>query len=195
MKSLNEIMYYLECPRKYSFYGTSNVEQELSDNDKLKKKVKEGVLKILKENISYDAFIREYSTHEITEVTNVSKLYEIVDTNRAAFTDNTIIKIALRKVDVDTSLYYNMSQVLENDNKELTFNTIILNKTPKFEQFKMQPRTKEQVEEINNQFKSIERIIDIVEKDNLPFIKRPNAITCKGCIFNKECKPICFERE
>ena len=39
MKTLNEIMYYLECPRKYSFINLVGVKEDLSKNSLIKKSV------------------------------------------------------------------------------------------------------------------------------------------------------------
>ena len=200
MKSLNEVMLYLDCPRKYSF-SKVGVVKEASENDKTKSKVKEAVLEFVKSNISLDKFKEiiggETISHGKTTV-KVDAIYSLVEANKDKLNDDSyILTVALKTPTggYEKSLYYNIHQVIDCENKELKFNMIVLNVSPKLEQIILPPRTKEQVDEVNLIVKGVDRLIDMVEKNQLVYIKRPNNITCSSCPYNNECKPLCFTRE
>ena len=195
---LKKIINYLDCPRKYSLeeVGATKI---LSDNTQLKIKVKEAVMKKIKEDISYDKFVEIVGANDITHgktTVNMRKLYLLLEVEADKLKDN-IVTVSLRTPTngYEQSLYYNISQVINYGNKELTFACVILNTTPKVDIIKLPPRTEEQVKEINDLLKSVERAIQAVEKEKLAYIKRPNNITCAACEYNKECKPICFYKE
>ena len=197
---LDEVMMYLDCPRKYSF-SKAGVAKEVSDNEKTKSKVKEAIKQYLTSSISLDKFKEiiggDTITHGKTTV-KVDAIYNLVETNKDKLGDESyILTVALRTPTdgYEKSLYYNIHQVINCENKELKFNMIVLNVNPKLEQITLVPRTKEQVEEVNLIVKGVDRLISIVEKEHLMYIKRPNNITCSSCPYNKECKPICFSRE
>ena len=200
MKDLNDVMLYLDCPRKYAF-SKAGVVKEVSDNDRTKSKVKEAVSEFIKSNISLDKFKEiiggDIITHGKTTV-KVNAIYNLVETNKDKLNDESyILTVALRTPTdgYEKSLYYNIHQVINCENKELKFNMIVLNVNPKLEQITLAPRTKEQVDEVNLIVKGVDRLIDMVEKNQLVYIKRPNNITCSSCSYNGECKPICFTRE
>lgn len=200
MKDLNDVMLYLDCPRKYSF-SKAGVVKEVSDNDRTKSRVKEAVSEFIKSNISLDKFKEiiggDIITHGKTTV-KVDAIYNLVETNKDKLSDESYILTVTLRTPTDgyeKSLYYNIHQVINCENKELKFNMIVLNVNPKLEQITLAPRTKEQVDEVNIIVKGVDRLIDMVEKNQLVYIKRPNNITCSSCPYNKECKPICFTRE
>ena len=58
MKSLNEVMSYLDCPRKYSFEKVG-LKKEKSDNDKMKQRVKEAIKKYLEQDLTALQFADE----------------------------------------------------------------------------------------------------------------------------------------
>lgn len=194
MKSLNEVMLYLDCPRKYSFEKVG-LKKEKSDNDKLKQRVKEAIKKYLEKDLTLLQFTDEVG---IIGKTKVDALYNLIQENKDKLLDKDYILTVVLKTPTDgyeRSLYYNIHQVINCENKELKFNVIVLNVNPKLEQVTLKPRTDEQVKEINELVKSVDRLIDMVEKEQLVYIKRPNNITCSSCAYNSECKPICFTRE
>ena len=194
MKSLNEVMLYLDCPRKYSFEKVG-LKKEKSDNDKLKQRVKEAIKKYLENDLTLLQFTDEVG---IIGKTKVDALYNLIQENKDKLLDKDYILTVVLKTPTDgyeRSLYYNIHQVINCENKELKFNVIVLNVNPKLEQVTLKPRTDEQVKEINELVKSVDRLIDMVEKEQLVYIKRPNNITCSSCVYNSECKPICFTRE
>lgn len=194
MKSLNEVMLYLDCPRKYSFEKVG-LKKEKSDNDKLKQRVKEAIKKYLEKDLTLLQFTDEVG---IIGKTKVDALYNLIQENKDKLLDKDYILTVVLKTPTDgyeRSLYYNIHQVINYENKELKFNVIVLNVNPKLEQVTLKPRTDEQVKEINELVKSVDRLIDMVEKEQLVYIKRPNNITCSSCVYNAECKPICFTRE
>lgn len=194
MKSLNEVMLYLDCPRKYSFEKVG-LKKEKSDNDKLKQRVKEAINKYLEKDLTLLQFTDEVG---IIGKTKVDALYNLIQENKDKLLDKDYILTVVLKTPTDgyeRSLYYNIHQVINCENKELKFNVIVLNVNPKLEQVTLKPRTEEQVKEINELVKSVDRLIDMVEKEQLVYIKRPNNITCSSCVYNNECKPICFTRE
>lgn len=194
MKSLNEVMLYLDCPRKYSFEKVG-LKKEKSDNDKLKQRVKEAIKKYLEKDLTLLQFTDEVG---IIGKTKVDALYNLIQENKDKLLDKDYILTVVLKTPTDgyeRSLYYNIHQVINCENKELKFNVIVLNVNPKLEQVTLKPRTDEQVKEINELVKSVGRLIDMVEKEQLVYIKRPNNITCSSCVYNSECKPICFTRE
>lgn len=194
MKSLNEVMLYLDCPRKYSFEKVG-LKKEKSDNDKLKQRVKEAIKKYLEKDLTLLQFTDEVG---IIGKTKVDALYNLIQENKDKLLDKDYILTVVLKTPTDgyeRSLYYNIHQVINCENKELKFNVIVLNVNPKLEQVTLKPRTEEQVKEINELVKSVDRLIDMVEKEQLVYIKRPNNITCSSCVYNNECKPICFTRE
>lgn len=194
MKSLNEVMLYLDCPRKYSFEKVG-LKKEKSDNDKLKQRVKEAIKKYLEKDLTLLQFTDEVG---IIGKTKVDALYNLIQENKDKLLDKDYILTVVLKTPTDgyeRSLYYNIHQVINCENKELKFNVIVLNVNPKLEQVTLKPRTEEQVKEINELVKSVDRLIDMVEKEQLVYIKRPNNITCSSCVYNSECKPICFTRE
>lgn len=194
MKSLNEVMLYLDCPRKYSFEKVG-LKKEKSDNDKLKQRVKEAIKKYLEKDLTLLQFTDEVG---IIGKTKVDALYNLIQENKDKLLDKDYILTVVLKTPTDgyeRSLYYNIHQVINCENKELKFNVIVLNVNPKLEQVTLKPRTDEQVKEINELVKSVDRLIDMVEKEQLVYIKRPNNITCSSCVYNSECKPICFTRE
>lgn len=194
MKSLNEVMLYLDCPRKYSFEKVG-LKKEKSDNDKLKQRVKEAIKKYLEKDLTLSQFTDEVG---IIGKTKVDALYNLIQENKDKLLDKDYILTVVLKTPTDgyeRSLYYNIHQVINCENKELKFNVIVLNVNPKLEQVTLKPRTDEQVKEINELVKSVDRLIDMVEKEQLVYIKRPNNITCSSCVYNSECKPICFTRE
>ncbi len=194
MKSLNEVMLYLDCPRKYSFEKVG-LKKEKSDNDKMKQRVKEAIKKYLENDLTLLQFTDEVG---IIGKTKVDALYNLIQENKDKLLDKDYILTVVLKTPTDgyeRSLYYNIHQVINCENKELKFNVIVLNVNPKLEQVTLKPRTEEQVKEINELVKSVDRLIDMVEKEQLVYIKRPNNITCSSCVYNSECKPICFTRE
>lgn len=194
MKNLNEVMLYLDCPRKYSFEKVG-LKKEKSDNDKMKQRVKEAIKKYLEQDLTSLQFADEVG---IIGKTKVDALYNLIQENKDKLLDKDYILTVVLKTPTDgyeRSLYYNIHQVINCDNKELKFNVIVLNVNPKLEQVTLKPRTEEQVKEINELVKSVDRLIDMVEKEQLVYIKRPNNITCSSCVYNAECKPICFTRE
>lgn len=194
MKSLNEVMLYLDCPRKYSFEKVG-LKKEKSDNDKLKQRVKEAIKKYLEKDLTLLQFTDEVG---IIGKTKVDALYNLIQENKDKLLDKDYILTVVLKTPTDgyeRSLYYNIHQVIDCANKELKFNMIVLNVNPKLEQVTLKPRTEAQVKEINELVKSVDRLIDMVEKEQLVYIKRPNNITCSSCVYNSECKPICFTRE
>jgi len=194
MKSLNEVMLYLDCPRKYSFEKVG-LKKEKSDNDKLKQRVKDAIKKYLEKDLTLLQFTDEVG---IIGKTKVDALYNLIQENKDKLLDKDYILTVVLKTPTDgyeRSLYYNIHQVINCENKELKFNIIVLNVNPKLEQVTLKPRTDEQVKEINELVKSVDRLIDMVEKEQLVYIKRPNNITCSSCVYNSECKPICFTRE
>ena len=194
MKSLNEVMSYLDCPRKYSFEKVG-LKKEKSDNDKMKQRVKEAIKKYLEQDLTALQFADEVG---IIGKTKVDALYNLIQENKDKLLDKDYILTVVLKTPTDgyeRSLYYNIHQVINCDNKELKFNVIVLNVNPKLEQVTLKPRTEAQVKEINELVKSVDRLIDMVEKEQLVYIKRPNNITCSSCVYNAECKPICFTRE
>ena len=194
MKSLNEVMLYLDCPRKYSFEKVG-LKKEKSDNDKLKQRVKEAIKKYLEKDLTLLQLTDEVG---IIGKTKVDALYNLIQENKDKLLDKDYILTVVLKTPTDgyeRSLYYNIHQVINCENKELKFNVIVLNVNPKLEQVTLKPRTDEQVKEINELVKSVDRLIDMVEKEQLVYIKRPNNITCSSCVYNSECKPICFTRE
>lgn len=188
MKTLNEIMAYLECPRKYSFINLVGVKEDLSKNSLIKKSVINAINKYRESKICVVDFAKLLDENIQTDI---EELYNIV----CDLKSEDEVKVVLKTYDFSKSVYYNIHQVIEKDNKELKYKVIVLNKHPKVIDVVIPSRTKEQVEEINNLVKGTQRVIDIVEQENLPFIKRPNNISCSSCLYNKECKPICFERE
>ena len=198
MKNLNEVMLYLDCPRKYSFEKVG-LKKGKSDNDKMKQKVKEAISKYLETEMTALQFSDEVGTisHGKT-VVKVDGLYNLIKENKDKLLDKDYILTVVLKTPTDgyeKSLYYNIHQVINCENKELKFNVIVLNVNPKLEQIILKPRTEAQVKEINELVKSVDRLIDMVEKEQLVYIKRPNNITCSSCVYNAECKPICFTRE
>lgn len=198
MKNLNEVMLYLDCPRKYSFEKVG-LKKGKSDNDKMKQKVKEAISKYLETEMTALQFADEVGTisHGKT-VVKVDGLYNLIKENKDKLLDKDYILTVVLKTPTDgyeKSLYYNIHQVINCENKELKFNVIVLNVNPKLEQIILKPRTEAQVKEINELVKSVDRLIDMVEKEQLVYIKRPNNITCSSCVYNSECKPICFTRE
>lgn len=198
MKNLNEVMLYLDCPRKYSFEKVG-LKKDKSDNDKMKQKVKEVINKYLETEMTALQFANEVGTisHGKT-VVKVDGLYNLIQENKDKLLDKDYILTVVLKTPTDgyeKSLYYNIHQVINCDNKELKFNVIVLNVNPKLEQIILKPRTEAQVKEINELVKSVDRLIDMVEREQLVYIKRPNNITCSSCVYNAECKPICFTRE
>ena len=194
MKNLNEVMLYLDCPRKYSFEKVG-LKKEKSDNDKLKQRVKDAIKKYLENDLTLLQFTDEVG---IIGKTKVDALYNLIQENKDKLLDKDYILTVVLKTPTDgyeRSLYYNIHQVINCENKELKFNVIVLNVNPKLEQVTLKPRTEEQVKEVTELVKSVDRLIDMVEKEQLVYIKRPNNITCSSCVYNNECKPICFTRE
>lgn len=194
MANLNDVLLYLECPRKFSF-AKANVEKSLSDNDKMKKRVKEVVLRTLKENLDITKFVDEIGA--VGKV-KTDVLYKLIQDNKDKILDENKILVVALKTPTDgyeKSLFYNIHQVIEKGNKELHFNVIVLNVTPKLEEVTLKPRSPEQINEINLLMKSVERVINVVEKEQLVYLKRPNTISCNACVYNAECKPLCFTRE
>lgn len=194
MKSLNDVILYLACPRKYSF-EKAGVVKERSDNDKMKQRVKEAIKKYLEKDLTASQFAEEVGT---IGKTKVDALYNLLQENKAKLLDKDYILTVVLKTPTDgyeKSLYYSIHQVIDCANKELKFNVIVLNVNPKLEQVTLKPRTEAQVKEINELVKSVDRLIDMVEKEQLVYIKRPNNITCSGCVYNSECRPVCFTRE
>ena len=196
--NLKEILMYLDCPKKFAL-SKAGVLAEKSDNDKLKTKVKEAVLKVLQENLSLEKFKEllggDIITHGKTNV-KVDGLYKLIQDNTDVLLDkDCLLIVSLRTPNYEQSLYYNLYQVIECDNKELKFNVIVLNVNPKLEQVTLAPRSLEKIEEAKVLIKGVERIINTVEKEQLVYIKRPNNINCSSCVYNKECKPLCFTRE
>ena len=169
MKNLNEVMLYLDCPRKYSFEKVG-LKKGKSDNDKMKQKVKEAISKYLETEMTALQFADEVGTisHGKT-VVKVDGLYNLIKENKDKLLDKDYILTVVLKTPTDgyeKSLYYNIHQVINCENKEL-----------------------------NELVKSVDRLIDMVEKEQLVYIKRPNNITCSSCVYNAECKPICFSRD
>lgn len=199
-RTLDEVMLYLDCPRKYSLAKAGAVK-EMSDNDKTKSKVKEGIKEYIASNISLEKFKEiigsELITHGKTTV-KVEAIYNLVKDNIDKLNDTSYILTVALKMPTggyEKSLYYNIHQVVNCENKELKFNVIILNVTPKLEQIVLPPRNEDQALEIKLMVNSVDRLINMVEKEQLVYIKRPNNITCSSCVYNSECKPICFTRE
>ena len=199
-KTLDEVLLYLECPRKYSLSKVGAVK-EMSDNDKTKLKVKEAIREYIASNISLEKFKEiigsETITHGKTTV-KIEAIYNLVKDNIDKLNDTSYILTVALKMPTggyEKSLYYNIHQVVNCNNTELKFNVIILNVTPKLEQIVLPPRSKDQTLEIKLMVNAVDRLIDMVEKEQLVYIKRPNNITCSSCVYNSECRPICFTRE
>lgn len=188
MKSLNEILAYLDCPRKYSFINLVGVREDLSKNAIIKRSIINAIEKYRKDKINLIDFAKLIDKESQTDI---KELYDIT----CSLNKEDEIKVVMKTYDFNKSLYYNIHQVIERENKELKYKVIVLNRHPKVMDVIIPSRTKEQVDEINNLFRGTQRIIDIVEKESLPYIKRPNNISCSTCLYNKECKPICFERQ
>lgn len=188
MKILDEILAYLECPRKYSFINLVGVKEDLSKNSLIKKSVVNAINKYRENKMSAMEFANLIDNNIQTDLL---ELYNIV----CELKPEDEVKVVLKTYDFNKSIYYSLYQVVERNNEPIKYKVIVLNKHPKVMDVVLEPRTKEQVEEINNLIKGTSRVIDIVEKEQLPFIKRPNNISCSSCLYNKECKPICFERE
>jgi hypothetical protein len=198
MINLNDVLLYLDCPKKFAL-SKAGVVKEASDNDKLKAKVKDAILKCLQNNLTVVQFADEVGTitHGKTNV-KVDSLYNLIQDNKDKLLDKDYrLSVALKTPTngYEQSLYYNLYQVLECENKELKFNVIVLNINPKLEQITLAPRTQEQIKEAKLMVQSVDRIINTVEKEQLVYIKRPNNINCSSCCYNKECKPLCFTRE
>ena len=199
-KTLDEVLLYLECPRKYSLSKVGAVK-EMSDNDKTKSKVKEAIKEYIASNISLEKFKEiigsETITHGKTSV-KVEAIYNLAKDNIDKLNDKDYILTVALKMPTggyEKSLYYNIHQVVNCNNTELKFNVVILNVTPKLEQIVLPPRSKDQTLEIKLMVNAVDRLIDMVEKEQLVYIKRPNNISCSSCPYNSECKPICFTRE
>lgn len=196
MKNLNEVMMYLDCPRKYSFATVGGMKEDMSPNTIVKVNVKKAVTELIQNNIDLDKFKSIVGGDTITHSnrTNIKTelLYNLIKNSDLKKDDE--IKIALKKTDYSKSLYYTMHQVLERDNKELVFKVVILNTVPVIDIITIAPRSKSEVLEVNQLFTGTNRLIEMVDKNNLIYIKRPNNINCSTCLYNKECKPICFTR-
>lgn len=197
MKTLNEIMSYLDCPRKYSFATVGGMKEDMSPNTVVKVNVKKAIDELIKNNIDLDKFKSIVGGDTITHSgrTNIKTelLYNLIKNSDLKDTDE--IKIVLKRTDYSKSLYYTMHQVLERDNKEMIFKVVILNSVPVIDTVTIAPRSKEEVDEVNQLYVGTNRLIEIVDKNNLVYIKRPNNISCSGCVYNKECQPLCFTRK
>ena len=199
-RTLDEVLLYLECPRKYSLSKVGAVK-ELSENDRTKSKAKEAIKQYVTSSISLEKFKEiiggETISHGKTTV-KVEAIYNLVKDNIDKLNDKDYILTVALKMPTggyEKSLYYNIHQVVNCENKELKFNVIILNVTPKLEQIVLPPRNEDQALEIKLMVNSVDRLINMVEKEQLVYIKRPNNISCSSCPYNAECKPICFTRE
>lgn len=196
MKNLNEVMMYLDCPRKYSFATVGDMKEDMSPNTIVKVNVKKAIEELLKDNISLDKFKSIVGGDTITHSgrTNIKTelLYNLIKNSDLKTSDN--IKVSLKKTDYSKSLYYAMHQVIEKNNEELVFKVIILNTVPVIDTITIAPRSKEEIDEVNQLYIGTNRLMEMVDKNNLIYIKRPNNINCSTCLYNKECKPICFSR-
>lgn len=197
MKTLDEIMAYLDCPRKYSFMTVGDIKEDMSPNTIVKVNVKKAVTEVLKNNIGLDKFKSivggETITHSGRTTIKTELLYNLIKNSDLKETDE--IKVVLKKTDYSKSLYYTMYQVIEKQNAELVFKVIILNTVPIIDTVTLAPKSKSEVMEVNLLNMGVNRVIDLVDKNNLLYIKRPNNISCSGCLYNKECKPLCFTRK
>lgn len=200
-KTLDEVMLYLDCPRKYSLAKAGAVKI-VSDNDTMKSKVKEAIKQYLASSISLEKFKEiaggESITHSGKTTVKVENIYNLVKDNIDKLSDKDyILTVALKTPTggYEKSLYYNIHQVVNCENKELKFNVVVLNVNPKLEQITLAPRNRDQALEIKLLVNAVDRLIDMVEKNQLVYIKRPNNISCSSCPYNGECKPICFTRE
>ena len=189
MINLNDVLLYLDCPKKFAL-SKAGIVKDASDNDKLKTKVKDAILKCLQSNLTVVQFAEEVGTitHGKTNV-KVDGLYKLIQENKDKLLDKDYrLNVSLKTPTngYEQSLYYNLYQVLECDNKELKFNVVVLNVNPKLEQVILSPRTQEQIKEAKLIVQSVDRIINTVEKEQLVYIKRPNNINCSSCGYNKE---------
>lgn len=197
MKTLDEIISYLDCPRKYSFTQVVGMKEDMSPNTLVKVNVKKAIVELLINKIDLDKFKSIVGGDVINHSgrTNVKTelLYNLIKGSDLKKDDE--IKVVLRKTDYNKSLYYTMHQVLERDNKELVLKVIILNTVPVIDTVTIAPRSKKEIDEVNQLYVGTNRLIEMVDKNNLVYIKRPNNISCSGCVYNKECEPLCFTRK